>query len=73
MDESMFSVALALPNPSLFNRFMEGLFTEMCGRVWERKQRRLTENLESEGRNLVFAGLEREEEANTKRELDVVV
>lgn len=45
----------------------------MLGRVWESKQERLTENLESEGRNLVLEGLEREEETNTERELDVVV
>jgi len=69
----MFSGALALPNPSLFSRFMEGLLAAMLGRVWESKQERLTENLESEGRNLVLEGLEREEETNTEREVDVVV
>jgi len=69
----MFSGALALPNPSLFNRFMEGLFTAILGRVWESEQERLTENLESEGRNLVLEGPEREEETNTERELEVVV
>ena len=73
MDESMFSGDLALPNPSLFNRFIEGLFTAGLGRVWVKKQERLTENLEREGRNLVFAGLEREEEMNTRKELDVVL
>ncbi len=72
MDESMFSGALALPNPSLFNRFMEGLLMEILGRVWGKKQDRLTENLEREGKNLVLEILEREEGMNTRR-LDVVV
>ena len=51
---------------------MEGLLTVICGRLWGKKQERLTENLESEGRNLVLAGLEIEEEMYTRRELDVV-
>lgn len=51
---------------------MEGLLMPILGQVWEKKQDRLTENLESEGKNLVLAGLEREEEMNTRR-LDVVV
>jgi hypothetical protein len=69
----MLSDDLALPNPSLFRRFMEGLVTVKCGRVGENKQGRLTENLESEGRNLVLAGVEKEEETNTSKELDVVL
>lgn len=68
----MFSGALVLPNPSLFSRFMEGLLMAILGQVWEKKHDLLTENLESEGKNLVLAGLEREEEMNT-RKLDVVV
>lgn len=69
----MLSDDLALPNPSLFRRFMEGLVTVKWGRVGENKQGRLTENLESEGRNLVLAGVEKEEETNTSKELDVVL
>lgn len=69
MDESMFSAALGLPNPSLFNKFMEGLMTAMCVQVWE-KQECLTENLESQGMNLVLLGLEIEDERSTKKELD---
>lgn len=52
---------------------MEGLVTVKWGRVGENKQGRLTENLESEGRNLVLAGVEKEEETNTSKELDVVL
>lgn len=52
---------------------MEGLVTVKWGRVGENKQERLTENLESEGRNFVLAGVEKEEEPNTSRELDVVL
>lgn len=69
----MLSDALPLPNPSLFRRFMEGLVTVKWGRVGEKKQERLTENLEIEGRNLVLAGVEKEEEMNTCNELDVVL
>ncbi|KAK2377831.1 peptide methionine sulfoxide reductase A1 [Trifolium repens] len=73
MVESMLSDALPLPNPSLFRRFMEGLVTVKWGRIGEKKQERLTENLEIEGRNLVLAGVEKEEEMNTCNELDVVL
>lgn len=52
---------------------MEGLVTVKWGRVGENKQECLTENLESEGRNFVLAGVEKEEEPNTSRELDVVL
>jgi hypothetical protein len=52
---------------------MEGLVTVKWGRVGEKKQERLTENLEIEGRNLVLAGVEKEEEMNTCNELDVVL
>lgn len=69
----MLSDDLPLPNPSLFRRFMEGLVTVKWGRVGENKQECLTENLESEGRNFVLAGVEKEEEPNTSRELDVVL
>ena len=41
-------------------------------RVWGKKQERPTENLESDGRNLVLEGLEIDEEIYTKMELDVV-
>lgn len=68
----MLSAALGLLNPSLFNKFMEGLLTAICGQVWE-KQESLTENLESEGMNFVLAGLEREDERNTNKELEVAM